>query len=66
MSQAEAMSNSEEIKPVPLSIVELCLARGISQACKSVSTKFIKDKTTQTSMIPTIWYYRTVQYYHFV
>ena len=30
MSQDEAMSSSEEIKPVALSIVELCLAEGIS------------------------------------
>jgi len=29
-SPDEAMSNSEEIKPVALSIVELCLAEGIS------------------------------------
>ena len=31
------MSNSEEIKPVVLSIVELCLSGGISQ---SISRKF--------------------------
>jgi len=30
-SEDEAMSSSEEIKPVALSIVELCLAEGISQ-----------------------------------
>ena len=30
MSQAEATLNNEEIKPVALSIVELCLAGGIS------------------------------------
>ena len=29
MSQDEVMSNSEEIKPVALSIVKLCLAGGI-------------------------------------
>ena len=28
-SQVEATSNSKEIKPVPISIVELCLAEGI-------------------------------------
>jgi len=31
MSRDEAMLSSEEIKPVALSIVELCLAEGISQ-----------------------------------
>ena len=31
MSQEEAMLSSEEIKPVALSIVELCLAEGIIQ-----------------------------------
>ena len=30
MSRNEAMSNSEKIKPVALSIVELCLAEGSS------------------------------------
>ena len=32
MSRAEAMLNSEEITPIVLSIVKLCLAGGISQA----------------------------------
>ena len=32
MSWEEAMSISEEIKPVALSIVELCLAGGISRS----------------------------------
>jgi len=31
MSWDKATSSSEEIKPVALSIVELCLAEGISQ-----------------------------------
>ena len=31
MSQDKAMSSNEEIKPVALSIIELCLAEGISQ-----------------------------------
>jgi len=31
MSRDEVTSSSEEIKPVALSIVELCLAEGISQ-----------------------------------
>ena len=31
MSQAEAMLNSEEIKPVILTILKLCLAEGISK-----------------------------------
>jgi len=30
MSQEKAMSSSEEIKPIALSIVELCLAKDIS------------------------------------
>ena len=30
-SQDEVMSSSEEIKPIGLSIIELCLAEGISQ-----------------------------------
>ena len=29
--QAEAISNSEKIKPVALAIIELCLSEGISQ-----------------------------------
>ena len=29
-SQAEAMSNSEKIKPVVLAVIELCLSEGIS------------------------------------
>ena len=33
------MSNSEEIKPVVLSIVELCLAGGISQSIRKFSYK---------------------------
>ena len=32
MCPAEAMSNSEKIKPVALAIVELCLSEGISQS----------------------------------
>jgi len=31
-SWAEVMSNSEKIKPVALSVIELCLTEGISQA----------------------------------
>jgi len=31
-SRAEAMSNSEKIKPVALAVIELCLTEGISQA----------------------------------
>jgi len=31
MSQDEAMSSREKIKPIPLSIVDLSLAEGISQ-----------------------------------
>jgi len=31
-SRAEAMSNSEKIKPVTLAIVELCESEGIRQA----------------------------------
>jgi len=36
-SQAEVMSNSEEIKPLALAVIKLCLSEGISQ---SVSRKF--------------------------
>ena len=31
-SQAEATSNSEKIKPVALTVIELCLSEGISQS----------------------------------
>ena len=31
-SQAEAMSNSEKIKPVALAVIKLCLTEGISEA----------------------------------
>ena len=31
-SQAEAMLNSEKIKPVALAIITLCLSEGISQS----------------------------------
>ena len=37
MCLAEAMSNSENIKPIPLATIELHLSEGISQ---SVSSKF--------------------------
>jgi len=38
-SQAEATSNSKDIKP---SIVELCLAEGISQSVSRISQSFSK------------------------
>jgi len=50
-SRAEAMSNSEKIKPVALAIVELCESEGIRQLVsqsveKSVenSVKYLKKK----------------------
>ena len=39
-SQDEVMSSSEEIKPVSLSIVELCLAEDISQSINQIIEKF--------------------------
>ena len=40
-SQAEAMSNSEKIKPVALAVIELHLSEGISHSVtQSVSRKF--------------------------
>jgi len=39
-SWAEAMSNSEKIKPVALAIVELHESEGIRQARQAVSRKF--------------------------
>jgi len=39
-SWAEAMSNSEKIKPIALAIVELQESEDISQAVKSVRRKF--------------------------
>jgi len=35
-SQAEAMSNSEKIKPMALAIVELCKSEGISQSVRQL------------------------------
>ena len=43
MSWDEAMLSNEEIKPVAFSIVELCLAEGISVS-ELVSIKFGKKK----------------------
>ena len=36
MSQDKAMLNSEEIKPVAIAIIELCLSEGISKGGESV------------------------------
>ena len=45
-SQAEAMSNSEKIKPVALAVIELHLSEGISQSVSySDSQKKIPLKT---------------------
>jgi len=45
-SQAEAMPNSEKIKPIALAIIKLCLTEGISQAVShSVSQKKIPLNT---------------------
>ena len=40
-SRAEAMSNSEKIKPVALAVIELRLSEGISQSVEN-STFFLK------------------------
>ena len=42
MSQVEATSNSEKIKPIALSIVEWCLAEGISKLV-NIFTSLIKQ-----------------------
>ena len=43
--RAEAMSNSEKIKPVALAVSELCLSEGISQLLtQPVSRKFRRIK----------------------
>jgi len=38
-SQAEATSNSEKIKPVVLTIVELCESEGISQSGSQLASQ---------------------------
>ena len=35
---AEAMSNSEKIKPVALAVIELCLSEGVSQSVSQLLT----------------------------
>jgi len=40
-SRAEAMLNSEKIKPIALAIIELCLTEGISQAFSQSEENFV-------------------------
>ena len=40
-SQAEAMSNSEKIKPVALAVIELRLSEGISQSVRQLVSRNI-------------------------
>ena len=52
---AEAMSNSEKIKPVTLAVIELRLSEGISQSVsylltQSVSRKFCRIKKFYNSV----------------
>ena len=44
MSQEKAMSSSEEIKPIALSIVELCLAKDISQLVSQLVENSVKQE----------------------
>ena len=48
-SRAEAMSNSEKIKPVALAVIELQLSEGISQSIRQSvenSIKFLNSVAT--------------------
>ena len=42
-SRAEAMSNSEKIKPVELAFIELCLSEGISQSVTQLLTQSVEN-----------------------
>ena len=42
-SQAEAMSNSEKIKPIALAVIELCLSEGISQPVTYLPSQSVKN-----------------------
>ena len=48
MSQDELASNSEEIKPIALSIFKLCLAGGIGSASQVVENSTKKLKFIET------------------
>ena len=42
-SWAEAMSNSEKIKPVALTVIELCLTEGISQSVTYLLSQSVEN-----------------------
>jgi len=50
-SQADAMSNSDKIKPVALAIIKLCLSEDISTVSQSVenSVKNLKKKINHSN-----------------
>jgi len=41
--RAEAMSNSEKIKPIALAIVELCKSEGIRQAGRQLVSQLVEN-----------------------
>ena len=46
--KAEAMSNSEKIKPVALAVTELCLSEGISQLLSQSVTQSVSQLLSQS------------------